>query len=88
MVDGSEILLTPPSKIRKTFDFYAASRTLRQLNFKAKIVDEDGYTIRDFHSEDRHAFIPDAIYIEQTKAMGNFISRFDDGQFPDLILKG
>lgn len=99
-VESDNIQLRCPVKLRNKFDFDAGATALRQLGFKeVSITDVNRYTKEDVQADNDHKvkygyrnekldkFVPAILSFATTANMANFIERFDDGDFPDLILE-
>jgi len=84
---SNEISLVAPKAIRGTFDFNAAATALKSMGFtNVLVVDEHFCAERDCKSTG-DPWKPTTIHFDPSKSMTNFIERYDEGQFPDLILK-
>lgn len=75
-VDSSEIVFR--HKKLKVADFQRCAHALRQLGFIAEYLAPDN---------DASAYREHIISMRPTKTMSNFILRFDEGDFPELVLE-
>jgi hypothetical protein len=81
LVEADRIMLK--QKGSKQHDWVAIAKALREAGF-TRVSVFDNYGAK-WNEKNSHYARPDRVEFKPTNTMANFIIRFDDGQFPDLI---
>jgi hypothetical protein len=79
IVGGTTVTLTARVGGEKRYDFDAIAKALRQAGFRRWIEIGDRYNVK------QGGYVQCSISFQMSKTMINFIERFDDNEFKDLI---